>query len=103
MAADDFDSYTHRIGRTGRAGHTGLATSFYVPGDAPKVGNRKIAMKLIQQLKEAKQEVPSFLEAECANNGGMGSGSSTKQQRFGGSDVRSRGGGRGGRGRNKKP
>ena len=108
VAADDFDSYVHRIGRTGRAGHTGLATTFYVPGDAPKVGNRKIAIKLIQQLKEAKQVVPSFLEMECANNGGGSSG--TNKQRFGGNDVRSssgrgRGssdarnsGGRGGRG-----
>ena len=31
-SADEFDSYVHRIGRTGRAGHTGLATSLYVPG-----------------------------------------------------------------------
>ena len=86
-SADEFDSYVHRIGRTGRAGHTGLATSLYVPGDAPKVGNRKIAFKLIQQLKEAKQDVPAFLEAECANGGG---GSSAKQ-RFGGRDVRNSG------------
>lgn len=90
VSADDFDSYVHRIGRTGRAGHTGLATSFYVPGDAPKVGNRKISHKLIQQLKESKQQVPSFLEAECANGGGSGGA----KQRFG--DVRAGGGGRGG-------
>lgn len=99
VSADDFDSYVHRIGRTGRAGHTGLATSFYVPGDAPKVGNRKIAHKLIQQLREAKQQVPAFLEAECANNGGSSSGGGGGKQRFGGTDVRQGGGGRGGRGR----
>lgn len=86
-SADEFDSYVHRIGRTGRAGHTGLATSLYVRGDAPKVGNRKIAAKLIQQLKEANQQVPSFLEAECANGGG----SSDAKQRFGSRDVRNNG------------
>ena len=53
VASEEFDSYVHRIGRTGRAGHEGLATSLYVPGDAPKTGNKKIASLLIEQLKES--------------------------------------------------
>ena len=43
FSKDDFDSYVHRIGRTGRAGHLGLATSLFVPGEAPKQGNGKSA------------------------------------------------------------
>lgn len=43
-------SYVHRIGRTGRAGHMGIATSFYVPGYDPKNGNGAIAQQLQQQV-----------------------------------------------------
>merc|ERR1719355_65685 len=32
LPQDDFDTYVHRIGRTGRAGKTGRATAFFVPG-----------------------------------------------------------------------
>ncbi|KAJ8123671.1 hypothetical protein ONZ43_g431 [Nemania bipapillata] len=48
--------YVHRIGRTGRIGHHGLATSFYTERDEP------IAKLLTMTLMETKQEVPDFLE-----------------------------------------
>lgn len=75
----DVDDYVHRIGRTGRAGNTGIATAFF------NRGNRGIVRELMDLLKEANQEVPSFLESiarESSYGGGRGG--------------RSRGGGRGG-------
>ncbi|KAI1335347.1 P-loop containing nucleoside triphosphate hydrolase protein [Xylariaceae sp. FL0016] len=48
--------YVHRIGRTGRIGHRGLATSFYNDKDEP------IAKLLTMTLVEMDQEVPDFLE-----------------------------------------
>ncbi|CAO3690403.1 unnamed protein product [Rhizopus stolonifer] len=74
----DIDDYVHRIGRTGRAGNTGLATAFF------NRNNKNIVNDLINILAEANQEVPSFLESvarESRSYGGRSSG---------------RGGGRGG-------
>ena len=51
----DFDDYVHRIGRTGRAGNLGRATSFF------NYKNAVIAGPLIELLQEAKQVVPEFL------------------------------------------
>ena len=50
------DEYVHRIGRTGRAGNTGWATSFY------NEANQKIAPGLVDLLNEAKQDVPDRLK-----------------------------------------
>ena len=104
-AADDIDSYVHRIGRTGRAGHTGLATSFYVKGDGTN-GNRKIAGLLIKQLIEAKQEVPKFLEADCdgpsgSRNGGKSAPRDVRRNSNNGRGGGGRGQGRGDRGQSR--
>lgn len=76
----DIDDYVHRIGRTGRAGNTGISTAFF------NRGNRGVVRDLIELLKEANQEVPQFLENIAREGSGFGGG---------------RGGGRtgGGRGR----
>lgn len=50
------DEYVHRIGRTGRLGHMGLATSFY------NERNDELAPELVKILMETYQEVPEFLE-----------------------------------------
>uniref|UniRef100_A0A7S0YFI4 RNA helicase n=1 Tax=Polytomella parva TaxID=51329 RepID=A0A7S0YFI4_9CHLO len=50
------EDYVHRIGRTGRAGKTGIAHTFFCAGaDKPRAG------ELINVLREAKQEVPESL------------------------------------------
>ena len=51
MSSEDFDTYVHRIGRTGRAGKNGVATSFYVPGRAGE-GNAGIASQLLTLMSE---------------------------------------------------
>ncbi|KAL9015148.1 MAG: hypothetical protein Q9173_000228 [Seirophora scorigena] len=94
----DIDDYVHRIGRTGRAGNTGLSTAFF------NRGNRGIVRDLIELLKEAHQEIPTFLESVARegsgfsggrggrSGGGRGRGASAMR------DVRRGGGGGGGMG-----
>ncbi|KAG9386326.1 ATP-dependent RNA helicase DED1 [Pyrenophora tritici-repentis] len=64
----DIDDYVHRIGRTGRAGNTGIATAFF------NRGNRGVVRDLLELLKEANQEVPGFLESIAPPSGGYGGG-----------------------------
>ncbi|KAF9194610.1 hypothetical protein BGZ50_005970 [Haplosporangium sp. Z 11] len=53
---NDIGEYVHRIGRTARAGHPGLATTFY------NDRNDAIAPQLVRLMVECKQEVPDFLQ-----------------------------------------
>ena len=52
----DIEEYVHRIGRTGRVGNLGLATSFF------NDKNRNIVKDLVDLLVEANQDLPPWLE-----------------------------------------
>ncbi|KAL1409864.1 ATP-dependent RNA helicase ded1 [Vanrija albida] len=92
----DVAEYTHRIGRTGRAGNTGTSTAFF------NRGNLAIGRDLIELLKEANQEVPQWLvdiSSERSFGGGYGRSSRGRggARSGGGRDAR-QGGGFGGSG-----
>ncbi|XP_014239350.1 ATP-dependent RNA helicase vasa-like [Cimex lectularius] len=75
------DEYVHRIGRTGRVGNRGKATSFYDASfDFP------IAKDLIKILQQCGQEVPCFLSDSAPTSGGFFRG--RECQAYGGKDAR---------------
>jgi ATP-dependent RNA helicase DDX3X len=83
-----FDSYVHRIGRTGRAGNTGHATAYF------NDKNNNLARELVTFLGDAKQTVPDFLRGvKFSNSKTRNKARWDARQRGGGG-----GGGRGGRG-----
>ncbi|XP_054724859.1 ATP-dependent RNA helicase DDX3Y-like isoform X2 [Uloborus diversus] len=53
----DVEEYVHRIGRTGRVGNLGLATSFF------NEKNRNMACDLVELITETRQELPDWLGA----------------------------------------
>ncbi|XP_055638078.1 ATP-dependent RNA helicase bel [Toxorhynchites rutilus septentrionalis] len=75
----EVEEYVHRIGRTGRMGNLGVATSFF------NEKNRNVAHGLVRLLQETQQEIPTFLEDMTMDRGrdrgGRGGG---RNQRFGG-------------------
>ena len=81
----DIDDYVHRIGRTGRAGKSGLATAFFSEKNSP------LAKALAQLMQESNQQVPSWLTqyAETSSSYGNGRSHHRKGSKFGGHDFRS--------------
>eukprot|EP00762_Andalucia_godoyi_P006163 ANDGO_01693.mRNA.1 ATP-dependent RNA helicase DED1 len=86
----DIDAYVHRIGRTGRAGNTGFATSFYTEK------NRNIITELLEIMQESNQPIPPWMNDELRAAGFGSGGYGGRGGRYGGG-----GGGRGGRGGSK--
>lgn len=90
------EDYVHRIGRTGRAGATGLAYTFFGDQDA------KYASDLIKVLEGANQKVPPELRDMSSRSGGgmgrsrrWGSGGRGGDSGYGGRNNDSGYGGRG--------
>ncbi|XVF34689.1 hypothetical protein REPUB_Repub18cG0080600 [Reevesia pubescens] len=79
----NIDDYVHRIGRTGRAGKCGLATAFFSDKNMP------LAKSLSELMREANQEVPSWL-SQYAENSSYSGGAWAKHagSNFGGYDFR---------------
>jgi ATP-dependent RNA helicase DDX3X len=80
---NDIDDYVHRIGRTGRAGKTGLATAFF------NENNLSLARPLADLMQEANQEVPAWL-TRYASRVSFSGGKNRRSggARFGGRDMR---------------
>ncbi|XP_059646443.1 DEAD-box ATP-dependent RNA helicase 37-like [Cornus florida] len=79
---NDIDDYVHRIGRTGRAGKTGLATAFF------NENNLSMAKPLADLMLESNQEVPAWLTRYASRSYGGGKSKRSGGGRFGGRDFR---------------
>ncbi|KAL0395703.1 UNVERIFIED_CONTAM: ATP-dependent RNA helicase-like protein DB10 [Sesamum calycinum] len=94
------EDYVHRIGRTGRAGATGVAYTFFCDQDA------RHASDLVKLLEGANQNVPVEVRDMASRGGGMGRGrrqwSSPPSGQFD-SSYSGRDGGRGGWGMSSSP
>lgn len=78
---DEIEEYIHRIGRTGRIGNKGRATSFFCQDK-----DENIARALVKTLSDSEQVVPSWLE-EIADTA-LGTGYGPKGGRFASKDTR---------------
>lgn len=76
---NEIEDYVHRIGRTGRGGSTGIATTFVDPSTCSEA----VLLDLKLLLAEAQQNIPDFLSnlgelpsnsIPCSICGGLGHG-----------------------------
>jgi len=83
------EDWVHRVGRTGRAGKTGIAYTFFCEED-----DRKSAVELVQLLKDANQIIPPFLSglAQRMNRPRGGGGRGGRGGGSWGGGARGRGG-----------
>lgn len=88
----DIDEYVHRIGRTGRCGNLGKATSFYDDSKDSQLG-----ALLVKTLADANQVVPDWLQESASGAVQSSFGGGGGRGGFGSRDAR-QGKGRGGGG-----
>ena len=62
----DIDEYVHRIGRTGRCGNKGRATSFY-----KSQYDKEKAEKICKILEVSGTSVPEWLKEDCEDADGV--------------------------------
>ncbi|PNF43980.1 ATP-dependent RNA helicase DDX3X [Cryptotermes secundus] len=92
----DVEEYVHRIGRTGRMGNLGVATSFF------NDKNRNLVRDLVELIVETKQELPPWLDSMASdqrmpqNNRRSGGAGKRFSGGFGARDYRQQGGNRSG-------
>lgn len=72
-------SFKYRIGRTGRVGNSGKATSFFDPE-----ADGEIRDELIRILKTAEQPIPAFL----GDSAGGGATTRDEDNAYGATDIR---------------
>ncbi|XP_037957874.1 ATP-dependent RNA helicase vasa-like isoform X2 [Teleopsis dalmanni] len=77
------EEYVHRIGRTGRLGNNGKATSFYDPNV-----NRILVNSLVKILLESGQKVPDFFKERNLVNLPVTTGQRVDNRQFGAEDIR---------------
>ncbi|CAH1404191.1 unnamed protein product [Nezara viridula] len=78
------EEYVHRIGRTGRVGNRGKATSFYDPDT-----DGHLVIGLTRILQQNDQVIPTFFEgANDSSPSFKSGGGGRRSQNFGGKDVR---------------
>jgi len=82
---ENIEDYVHRIGRTGRIGRNGYATSFYV--SEGNWNNQKILRGLMEILTGSNVPIPECLQ-EIADREGIRVGGKGGRSKFGGNDHR---------------
>jgi superfamily II DNA/RNA helicase len=93
------EDYVHRIGRTGRAGKTGIAISLVLPSDSRHLLNieryigQKIASSIVPGLEPTKRP-KSYSDSGSGKKRGFGGGSSGRPESRGRDDKFNRGGDR---------